>query len=123
MATTVYDKLTELQAKLDEDSTAYQIGEQLKDICRSDPDCEAILLEDLQNPDMGLRAADKALYDYGKTLAKGRGGVGISPRAAEKVLRKFYGLPELGSTPAPRPAAAAPQGESMVLDLAAFLKG
>lgn len=112
----VYEKISELQEKLDPDSCAWLIGEQLKDICRSDPACEQILLEDLQNPNMGLTAADKKLYDYGKTLSKGRGGVGISPKAAEKVLREFYGLPEAGAAaPAPEVKAG-----SMVLDLDDF---
>lgn len=120
----VYEKLTELQAKFEEHTPQYYVADHLKRICMADPSCEAILLEDLQNPDMGLDAANKQLYEYGRTLAKGRqGGVGFSDDAAEKVLRKFYGLPDMGSTPAPRPSAAAPQGESMVLDLAAFLKG
>ena len=70
----VYDKISELQEKLDPESCAFEIGEQLKDICRRDPACEAILLEDLQNPAMGLKAADKMLYDWGKKQAMGKGG-------------------------------------------------
>lgn len=89
----VYTKIGELQAKLDPDSCAYEIGEQLKDICRRDPACEKILLEDLQNPDMGLAAADKMLYNWGKNQAKGKGGFSISGRKAEELLREFYGLP------------------------------
>lgn len=42
---TVYEKIGALQTKLDPDSCAYEIGEQLKDICRRDPACEQILLE------------------------------------------------------------------------------
>ena len=38
----VYDKISELQEKLDPESCAFEIGEQLKDICRRDPACEAI---------------------------------------------------------------------------------
>ena len=90
----VYEKISELQEKLDPESCAFEIGEQLKDICRRDPACEAILLEDLQNPAMDLNAADKMLYDWGKKQAKGKGGYGISGRQAEKLLREFYGLPE-----------------------------
>lgn len=114
----VYEKIGELQAKLDPDSCAYEIGEQLKDICRRDPACVEILLEDLQNPDMGLAAADEMLYDWGKKQAKGKGGYGISGRQAEKLLREFYGLPEAGAA---APAAETPRAESMVLDLSSFL--
>ena len=88
----VYEKIGELQAKLDPDSCAYEIGEQLKDICRRDPACEKILLEDLQNPDMGLAAADKMLYDWGQNHKVGS-SCGISGRKAEELLREFYGLP------------------------------
>ena len=114
----VYEKISELQAKLDPESCAFEIGEQLKDICRRDPACEAILLEDLQNPAMDLKAADKMLYAWGKTQAKGKGGYGISGRQAEKLLREFYGLPEAGTA---APAAETPKAESMVLDLSSFL--
>ena len=93
----VYEKIGELQAKLDPDSCAYEIGEQLKDICRRDPACEQILLEDLQNPDMGLAAADKMLYDWGRRQTKGKRGCGISGRKAEELLREFYGLPAAGA--------------------------
>ena len=92
----VYEKIGELQAKLDPDSCAYEIGEQLKDLCRRDPACEAILLEDLQNPDMGLAAADKMLYDLGRNHKVGN-CCGISGRKAEELLREFYGLPAAGA--------------------------
>lgn len=97
----VYAKIGELQAKLYPDSCAHEIGEQLKDICRRDPACEQILLEDLQNPAMGLVAADKMLYDWGKKQAKGKGGCGISGRKAEELLREFFGLPAAGVAAAP----------------------
>ena len=42
---TVYEKIGELQGEFNPDSCAFEIGEQLKDICRSDPACEKILLE------------------------------------------------------------------------------
>lgn len=113
---TVYEKIGELQAKLDPDSCVYEIGEQLKDICRRDPACEQILLEDLQNPSMGLAAADKMLYDWGKQQAKGKGGCGISGRKAEELLRQFYGLPEAGME-APAPVAEVPRANSLVVDL------
>ena len=102
----VYEKIGELQAKLDPDSCAFEIGEQLKDICRRDPACEKILLEDLQNPDMGLAAADKMLYGWGKKQAKGKGGCGISGRKTEELLREFYGLPAAGAAEAPAVKAA-----------------
>lgn len=115
---TVYEKIGELQAKLDPDSCAWEIGEQLKDICRRDPACEQILLEDLQSPDMGLTAADKMLYDWGRN-GPIRDGRGISGRKAEELLRKFYGLPE-GGAEVPAAVPEPDDSDSLVLDLADF---
>lgn len=112
----VYEKIGELQAKLDPDSCAYEIGEQLKDICRRDPACEQLLLEDLQNPDMGLAAADKMLYDWGRNHKVGN-CCGISGRKAEELLREFYGLPAAGAeVPVPAPVEK-PEATSMVVDM------
>lgn len=41
------------------------------------------MLEDLQDPNRGLKAADKMLYDWGRKQAKGKAGCGISGRTAE----------------------------------------
>ena len=105
----VYEKIGELQSKLDPDSCAYEIGAQLKDICRRDPACEQILLEDLQNPDMGLAAADKMLYDWGRNHKVGN-CCGISGRKDEELLREFYGLPAAGAAAPAVQAAPMPDG-------------
>ena len=105
----VYEKIGELQAKLDPESCAYEIGEQLKDICCRDPACEAILLEDLQNPDMGLAAADKMLYGWGRNHKVGN-CCGISGRKADELLREFYGLPAAGAAAPAVQAAPVPDG-------------
>lgn len=121
---TAYEKIGELQSKLAPDSCAYEIGEQLKDICRRDPACEQILLEDLQNPDMGLSAADKMLYDWGENQAKGKGGFGISGRKAEELLREFYGLPAAGEAVAVPAVTAVPVLDGpFSLNLDEFLVG
>ena len=104
----VFKRIDELQGEFNPDSCAFEIGEQLKDICRRDPACEKILLEDLQNPAMGLAAADKMLYDWGKKQAKGKVGCGISGRKAEELLREFYGLPAAGEAAAIPAVKAAP---------------
>lgn len=103
----VYAKIEELQSKLDPDSCAWEIGEQLKDICRRDPACAKILLEDLQNPDMGLAAADKMLYDWGRNHKVGN-CCGISGRKADELLREFYGLHAAGAAVAAPAVTAAP---------------
>lgn len=119
---TVYEKIGELQGEFNPDSCAYEIGEQLKDICRRDPACVEILLEDLQNPDMGLAAADKMLYDWGRRQTKGKGGCGISGRKAEELLREFYGLPAAGAAAPAVQTAPVPDGP-FSLNLDDFLVG
>ena len=86
---------------------AWMIGEQLKDICRREPHSAELLLEDLQNPDMGLAAADKMLYDWGRNHKVGN-CCGISGRKAEELLREFYGLPAAGEAVAAPTVKAAP---------------
>lgn len=113
---TVYKRIEELQGEFNPDSCAYEIGEQLKDICRRDPACGQILLEDLQNPDMGLAAADKMLCDWGRNHKVGN-CCGISGRKAEELLREFYGLPAAGAeAPVPAPVET-PKATSMVVDM------
>ena len=108
---TVYERIGDLQGEFNPDSCAYEIGEQLKDICCRDPACEAILLEDLQNPDMGLAAADKMLCDWGRNHKVGNCcGCGISGRKAEELLREFYGLPAAGAAAQAVQTAPVPDG-------------
>ncbi len=43
---TVFEKIETQQAKLKDTEPAWMVGEQLKDICRSDPHCATIVDED-----------------------------------------------------------------------------
>ena len=119
----VFKRIDELQGEFNPDSCAYEIGEQLKDICRKDPACEQILLEDLQNPAMGLAAADQMLYDWGRNHKVGN-CCGISGRKAEELLREFYGLPAAGEAVAVPAVKAAPVPDGpFSLNLDDFLVG
>ena len=120
---TVYEKIEDLQGEFNQDSCAYEIGEQLKDICRREPACEQILLEDLQNPDMGLAAANKMLYEWGRNHKVGN-CCGISGRKAEELLREFYGLPAAGEAALAPVVVAAPVPDGpFSLNLDDFLVG
>ena len=118
---TVFEMI-EAQQKGLEDTTVYMVGQQLKDICRSDPACAAIVAEDLQNKEMGIAACEKKIKAYAdeiKAKKKVR-AVGVSPDAAERIIRQFYGLPEAvaqieGPSGTPVPT------NSGVLDLDALL--
>ena len=54
---TVFDKIQSQQGKVQ--NAVWMVGEQLKDICRSDPHCAEIVMQDLENPDMSLAKCEK----------------------------------------------------------------
>lgn len=106
------------QKNLPEYSTAYAIGEQLKDICWNEPASAELLANDLQVKEMDLTHADKKVYEYGKTLMKGKGGhLGLSAMAVDKVLRDFYKLPDREVAEQP---AVVIQPKGQIVDLAEF---
>ena len=116
---TVFEKIESLQKGLEE-TDAYTVGEQLKDICRREPECAPLVLADLENPDMSLKAAAgkiKAWADVRQKETKAK-CVCVPPDVAEGILRKFYGLPDAQdagqSQPEPMTEAAP------ILDLASF---
>lgn len=87
---TVYEKIdAQMQGK--EYTPVWGVGQQLKDILRAD----AIHKE------------------------KGLKGVCIPPQEAEKIIREFYGLPEIGAA-APEPVVPASEDTGNALDLAEF---
>lgn len=97
-------KLIRAQQKGHEDDDIFTVGQQLLDICR-DPACAAIVEEDLANKAMSLKAAAgkiKAWADAKRKETKA-GCVCVPPDVADRILREFYGLPQMGQTPAPMP--------------------
>lgn len=95
----IYDDLcAEIRAQTKDHAgdTVEMVGEQLLDIVRGDDRTAEILLTDLQNKDMGVVNAEKKIKAYADDLHKKKGGncVGVSPKKAEEILRKFYGLPD-----------------------------
>lgn len=90
---TVFEMI-EAQQKGKENTAEWMVGEQLKDICRREPRCEAILLEDLQNPDMALAKAEGKIKAYADKQKRTGNCVCVPPNVAEKIIREFYGLGE-----------------------------
>ena len=116
---TVFEKI-EAQQKGLEGTDAYMAGQQLKEICRREPECAQLVLADLENPDMSLKAAAEeieawadAKYEENKTKC-----VCVPPDVAEGILRKFYGLPDApeDGQRQPEPVTEA----TPILDLASF---
>ena len=114
---TVFEKI-EAQQKGHEDTPVWMVGEQLKEIC-TDPDCAAILAEDLENEAMSLQNAERKLKEYADDLHKKQKGnsVCIPPNMAERIIREFYGLP--AAAPA-KPTVSAEEPKTAVPDLFSF---
>ena len=69
---TVFEMIEE-QQKGKEGTAVWMVGEQLKDICRREPACEALLMEDLRNPDMSLAKAERKIEEYARKKFFGTG--------------------------------------------------
>lgn len=92
------------QQKGHENEDIFTVGQQLLDICR-DPACAAIVEEDLANEAMDLKAAArkiKAWADARREETKA-GCICVPPDVSDRILREFYGLPQLGQASAPMP--------------------
>lgn len=110
----VYEKIESQQANLKDTEPAWLVGEQLKDICRNDPSCESIVAEDLENEAMSLEKAAAALKKYADENRGKSRSFCITPKVADQIIRKFYGLPEISS---PQPE----QKPTGTFDLSAFM--
>lgn len=88
---TVYEKIEQLQ-KGKENTPAWMVGEQLKDICRREPRCEQIVLEDLASPNMSLEKCEKKIKEWADSQKNGKNCVCVPPQVAEGIIREFYGL-------------------------------
>jgi hypothetical protein len=88
---TVYEKISALQ-KGKENTAPWMVGEQLKDICRREPRCEQIVLEDLENPDMSLEKCEQKIKAWADKQSRNGNCVCVPPNVAESIIREFYGL-------------------------------
>ena len=100
----IVDVITKIEAqqKGRENTGAWMVGEQLKDICRQDPSCADIVAADLENKDMSLEKAEgkiRAKADELRRTMKGADCVCVPPNVAEDIIREFYGLPAAGGKP------------------------
>ncbi len=100
----VYENLSaEIRRQINGHSgdTVEIVGEQLLDMARGDDHAAEILLTDLGNKEMSIAKAEAKIRAYADEQHKKLKGncVGVSPKKAEEILRKFYGLPEVGVAP------------------------
>lgn len=86
-------------------SAQWLVGEQLKDICRREPESAQLLLQDLGREAMSVTEAEKKIKAYADSRKTG-GFACVTAAEAEGILREFYGLPAAGQAPPlppPRP--------------------
>lgn len=88
----------------------WMVGEQLKDICRREPDCAALIAQDMENPGMHIQEAEKKIRAYADKHKTGSFAC-VTPAEAEDILREFYGLPKQGAA---KPVFTGPSAEAMV---------
>ena len=83
------------QGKLKQVSMAYTVGEQLKDILRTQPSAAGIVLQDLENDGMGIADCEKKIAAYASKHREGSAGC-CPPQEADRIIREFYGIPAGG---------------------------
>lgn len=114
---TVFEKI-EAQQLGRENTAVWMVGEQLKDICRSDPHCAEIVEQDLENQSMSIVQAEKKIRACADNQKRSGNCVCIPPNVAEKIIRDFYGLPKSKIAPLTLvPNAAATVGILNLSDL------
>ncbi len=106
----------EAQQEKCQNEAAFCVGEQLKDMARSNTAIAELLDKDLDVEDMSIMKAENKIKAYADNHRKGNCGF-VPPKEADRILREFYGLPGLDDS-ATRPAE---QAGSKVIDLTAFL--
>ena len=106
--------LEEQQRKVNERSAPWMVAEQLKDICRQEPTSAELIAQDLEHEAMSIIEAEKQIKAFADAHKTG-GFSCVTPSEAEKILRTFYGLPEVAQE-------AAPPGGAVVLNFEDFLR-
>lgn len=107
--------LEEQQAKVKPRSPQWMVGEQMKDICRHEPQSAELISQDLENPAMSITEAEKKIKAFADGHKNGNFSC-VTPTEAENILRKFYGLPNPAEEPEPVSASPGP------INLADFLR-
>ena len=102
---TVFEKITALQ-KGKENTPAWMVGEQLKEICRSDRHCAEIVAQDLEKESMSIVKAERQIKAWADKQKKNDNCVCVPPNKAEEILREFYGLPAAGKKAQPKTTGA-----------------
>ncbi len=105
---TVIEKIAK-QQEGKENTAAYMVGEQLKDIIRGNEQAAELVIQDLENPDMSIEKCERKIKEYADKQERKNSCVCVPPNVAEGIIRKFYGISEQ--------AAAEKSGTVSLMDL------
>ena len=111
---TVFDKIESQQGNVKD--AVWMVGEEVKDICRKEPHCAEIVMQDLENPDMSLAMCEKNIKAYADNHRTGNFAC-VPPQVADEIIREFYGLPATGAAAPADPQTMAYE-KPAVIDLA-----
>ena len=87
--------ITAQQAKVQDRSPRWMVGEQLKDICRAEPASAELILQDLEKEAMSITEAEKKIKAFADGHKTGSFSC-VTPAESDRILREFYGLPKPG---------------------------
>lgn len=120
----MFDKLIEKiaeQQKGKENTAAYMVGEQLKDICRKIPEAAEIVLRDLELPEMSIEKVEKKIHEYANKQKRSGNCVCIPPNVAEDIIKEFYGLTGFTESAPKLPPEPEKNTSRKMIDLTDFL--
>lgn len=89
----VFEKIRSQQPK--ERTAVWMVGEQLADIIRHDLSAQEIVSRDLDTAGMSLADCEKKIKAYADKHKTGNFAC-VVPSEAERIIREFYGIAELG---------------------------
>ena len=92
--------LEDQQSKVKDRSPQWMVAEQLKDICRREPQSAELIAQDLENPAMSITEAEKKIKAFADGHRTGNFGC-VTPAESDRILREFYGLPSPEAEPRP----------------------
>ena len=117
---TALDKIIAQQAKHEQGSAPWCVGEQLKDILRAQPEIAELVVHDLDQVGMSLADCEKKIAAFAQDRCQGSVGF-CGPADADRIIRAFYGLPEAPAASFPMPPAAPDAPKRKTIRLADFL--
>lgn len=92
----------------------WMCGEQLLEMIAQDEEAAKLVLDDLKHGSMSLKGCEANIRAFAQ-----KNGSCCTGQEAEKIIRKYFGLPEQTAAPKPEPAAP-PATDGNIVNLEDF---